>query len=97
MGSSSYIRRGRVLKVEGPVVNERTGFCKRRIHLKPTNGKVFFPEFHYGKMALLEGVREGDMVEIVFNIWGSGTKMINNVVVDSLRKLHHSKNKGEAR
>lgn len=80
--------KGTIIKINEPNINKKTGFTKKVIHFQPEEGRIFYPEFHYQKIRLLDGFQEGDEVMVSVMIWGSETKQINNVVADGILKLN---------
>lgn len=77
-----------IIKSIGEVeTNEKTGFTKKIIAFNPNKGKVFYPQFHYQKIRLLDGFKEGDEVLLTIKIWGSETNQINNILADSIERL----------
>ncbi len=81
--------KGTVLKISEAIVNNQTGFVKKVMKFHPKDGKVFYPEFHYQKIKLLEEVKEGDELIINVMIWGYERdfgKTGNNIVVDGIQR-----------
>lgn len=81
--------KGTILKIKDIEVNNDSGFTKRVISFQPKHGKVFYPEFHYRRMKLLNGFEDGDEVILSIKIFGSEneTRITNNIVADGIRKL----------